>query len=79
MENLMERNISKQYGFNRGATIAGLVIGLIVGTILVVAVAIPTVNGVIDSSNLTGTVATVVGVIPIMLAIIPVVLVAQAF
>ena len=79
MENLLERKVSKKVGSNKGASIAGLIMGLVVGTILVVAVAIPVTKDAIVSANLSGTEKTVAEVIPIMLAIIPIVLIAQTF
>lgn len=79
MENLLNRNVPKRNGANDGSGIAGLVLGLVVGVILVVAVAIPVTNSVTTSANLTGTTKTVVDIIPIMLAIVPVVLIAQTF
>lgn len=42
---------------------------VIFGTILIVAVAIPITNDTIDSANLTGTTATVVGFIPLFLGL----------
>jgi len=71
--------LNKGHGSSDGATIAGMVVGLVIGIVLVVAVAIPVTTGVIESANLTGTTATVVGVIPILLAMVPAVMVAQLF
>lgn len=42
---------------------------VVIGTILIVAVAIPITQSVIASANLTGTVATVVGFIPLFLGV----------
>ena len=75
----MENLLNKGHGSSDGATIAGMVVGLVIGIVLVVAVAIPVTTGVIESANLTGTTATVVGVIPILLAMVPAVMVAQLF
>jgi hypothetical protein len=79
MENLLNREVTKESGSSDGATVAGMVVGLVIGIVLVVAVAIPVTTGVIESANLTGTTATVVGVIPILLAMVPAVMVAQLF
>ena len=80
MENLLERSKTTEYGFQSGATVAGMIVGLIVGVVLVVAVAIPVTNGVIASSNITDpTQKTVLGTVPIILAMVPVVMVAQMF
>ena len=43
--------------------------GVIFGTILLVAVAIPVTTAVIATANLTGTTATVVGFIPLFLGL----------
>ena len=80
MENLIERTEITEYGFQSGATVAGMIVGLIIGVVLVVAVAIPVTNGVIASSNITDhTQKTVLNTVPIILAMVPVVMVAQMF
>jgi len=48
----------------------GLIIGIAVAAIVGVGVAIPIINDVIASSNLSGITATVVGFIPIMLGLL---------
>lgn len=48
---------------------AGTIMGVIFGTILLVAVAIPVTQNVIDDANLTGITATIVGFIPTFLAL----------
>ena len=48
---------------------AGRVVGFILYLILVLGVGIPLSNDVIASANLTGISATVVGFIPVMLAV----------
>lgn len=45
------------------------VMSVVIGTILIVAVAIPITQQIIANANLTGTTATVVGFIPLFLAI----------
>ena len=57
--------------------VIGAVMGVILGTILIVAVAIPIVNSVISSSNLTGLTATIVGFVPVFLALAGLVLAAS--
>lgn len=79
MENLLNKQIPKKYGTNKGSGISGLILGIVVGVILVIAVAIPIAKEVTTSANLTGTTKTVVEIIPIMLAIIPIVMIAQTF
>jgi hypothetical protein len=80
MDNLIERTEITEYGFQSGTTVAGMIVGLIIGVVLVVAVAIPVTNGVITSSNITdSTQLTVLKTVPIILAMVPVVMVAQMF
>lgn len=80
MDNLIKRTETSEYGFQSGTTVAGMIVGLIIGVVLVVAVAIPVTNGVITSSNITdSTQLTVLKTVPIILAMVPVVMVAQMF
>lgn len=46
-----------------------VVMGVIFGTILLVGVAIPIAQEVVDTANLTGISATIVGYIPVFLAL----------
>ena len=57
----------------------GTVIGVIVGIVLLVAVAIPVTQEVINSANLTGTASTVVGLVPLFLAIGAMILATRVF
>lgn len=50
--------------------LVSLVIGIAVAVIVGVGVAIPIVNDVINTSNLTGLTATIVGFIPVMLGVL---------
>lgn len=54
---------------NKKAQIGGRIMAVIFGTILIVAVAIPITIDTIESANLTGTTATVVGFIPLFLGL----------
>ena len=54
---------------NKKGQMGGRVLGVIFGTILIVAVAIPVTLDVISDANLTGTTATVVGFIPLFLGL----------
>jgi uncharacterized protein YacL len=72
----MLQNISKEYSYNRGASIIGGMVGLIIGIVMSVAVAIPVTEDVVTSANLTGTTKTIVEIIPVFVALIPMVLVA---
>jgi len=67
-KNLLNKNIEKNYGMNEGALV-GQVIGLTIAIIVIVAVSIPVVTQAIDNANLTGTTATVVGMIPMFLGL----------
>lgn len=49
--------------------IGGRILVVIFGTILIVAVAIPITGDVIDTANLTGITSTIVGFIPVFLAL----------
>jgi hypothetical protein len=57
----------------------GSIVAVIVGIIMLVAVAIPVTDDVITSANLTGTTATVVGLIPLLLAVGGIVLVTALY
>ena len=72
----MLQNVSKEYSYNRGASMIGGMIGLIIGIVMSVAVAIPITEDVVTDANLTGTTATIVNIIPIFVALVPMVLVA---
>ena len=54
---------------NKKGQIGGRILVVIFGTIMIVAVAIPVTLEVIADANLTGTTATVVGFIPLFLAL----------
>lgn len=71
---------SQTIGFQHGATVAGMIVGLIIGVVLIVAVAIPVTNGVINNANITDPIQlTVLNTVPVILAMVPVVMVAQMF
>lgn len=54
----------------------GAIIGVVIGIIMLVAVAIPVTNSVITTANLTGTAHTIIDLLPTFLAIAGLVLVA---
>jgi hypothetical protein len=56
-------------------SMVGSVIGIVVVIIVIVAAAIPITQQVIDDQNFTGIVSTLVGLIPLFLAIVGVVIV----
>ncbi len=53
----------------KGQSMGGRIMAVIFGTILLVGAAIPITQSTIDSANLSGTTATVVGFIPLFLAL----------
>jgi len=57
----------------------GSIVAVIIGIIMLVAVAIPVTQDVVDSANLTGTAATVTGLLPLLLAVGGVILVAALY
>lgn len=79
MDNLLNKNLKKEHGFNKGATITGLIVGIVLGVVLVLGVAVPISQNMITAANFTtGSVEeTIANVIPVMLMIVPVVMVAQ--
>lgn len=54
---------------NKKGQMGGRILAVIFGIILLVGAAIPITQSVIDSANLTGTTATVVGFIPLFLGL----------
>jgi len=68
MSNLLHKKIRKENKCNKGAVV-GQIIGLTIAIIVIVAVSIPVVDQVITDANLTGTTATVVGLIPMFLGL----------
>lgn len=57
----------------------GSIVAVIIGIIMLVAVAIPVTQDVVVSANLTGTAATVVNLLPLLLAVGGVILVAALY
>ena len=64
--------------FNRKAQMGGI-ISIIVGIILIVAVAIPVIQSTITNQNFTGTIKTITDLFPVLLAVGGLVLVAGGF
>lgn len=69
-------NVDKAYTRNSGASIVAGMIALVIGIVMAVAVAIPITNDVVTDANLTGTTATIVEILPVFVALVPLVLVA---
>lgn len=58
-------------GNNRGqGNLVSLIVGIAVASIVGIGVGIPIMNQVINTANLTGITSTVVGFIPVMLALL---------
>lgn len=57
----------------------GSIVAVIIGIIMLVAVAIPVTQDVVTSANLTGTAATVTNLLPLLLAVGGVILVAALY
>lgn len=76
MENLLNKEIKKEYGFNagEGLNLAAGLVGLIIGIILSVGVALPITQSVVTAGNFTGVTQTVVQYIPVFVAIVPMML-----
>jgi len=55
----------------------GVIIGAVVATILIVAVAIPVVRDVINASTVDGTAETILEQLPVLLAVVPLIVVAS--
>lgn len=52
------------------SNLTGLIVGIAVASIVGIGVGIPLINQVVNSANLTGITATVVGFIPVMLGLL---------
>ena len=70
------RSRKAAYDLNQ-TNLAGLILGIVIAGIMGVAVAIPVLNDVIASANLSGTTATVVGLIPLFIGLLVLVAVAS--
>jgi len=78
MDNLLERpDVEKGIGQNNGAGIVNVIIGIVLSVILIFGAAVPIAQQMVSAAGLTGTNATVAGVVVTLLIIVPVVLVSQ--
>jgi len=69
---------ARKTAYDFGQTnLAGLILGIVIAGIMGVAVAIPLLNDVIADANLSGTTATVVGLIPLFIGLLVLVAVAS--
>jgi len=71
------------FAINKGFTAAmnpvDFVISVVIVSIIVAAVAIPTIQDVLDSANITGIPNTVLSVVPTFLGLLVLVLIARGF
>ena len=77
MENLLERNVEKEMGTNRGAGVVNAIIAIVLAVVLIFGAAVPITNDMVSAASLTGTNATVAGVVVTLLIIVPIVLISQ--
>ena len=76
---MLDKEIPMEYRANKGYALVDAIIELTVAIIVIVAVGIPVTQSVIASANLTGTTATVVGLIPLFFGLLALVSVASLF
>lgn len=77
MENLLERNVEKEMGQNKGAGVTNAIMAIILAVILIFAAAVPIATQMISTSGLTGTNLVLAGVVITLLILVPIVLVSQ--
>jgi hypothetical protein len=75
--NILERKVEKRYGLNRGASIAGMVLGILVAIIMVYGAAIPVTTTVVAAANLTGMNAAMANLTITLLCLLPAIMVVQ--
>lgn len=69
---------TKQYNPTKDFSV-GTIVAVIIGIIMLVAVAIPVVQDVVADVNVTGTAATILNLLPLLLAVGAVILVAALY
>ena len=57
----------------------GSIVAVVIGLIMIIALAIPTVQDVVTSANLTGTTGTIANLLPLLLVVGAVILVAALY
>jgi len=77
--NMLNKNVEKTNGANKGAGIVATLMAAMVGIILSVAVVLPITIDVASTSGATGTAKTVLDILPALVAIVPVVLVTTLY
>lgn len=71
--------LAKNKGFSGAVNPVDFVISIVIVIIVISAVAIPTIQDVLTSSNITGIANTVLSVVPTFLALLALVMVARGF
>jgi uncharacterized membrane protein YkgB len=70
MENLMEKSVSKNHGYQEG-NIVGSMIGLLIGIVLVFGAVLPTATDTISNAGLTGSNATMANITITLVILLP--------
>lgn len=78
MSNLLERKVEKKYGLNRGASVAGMVMAIIVAIIMIFGAGVPITAAVVTAANLSGLNATLAGLCTTLLVLMPSLMILQA-
>jgi len=63
----------------KGQITVASVVAVVIGLIMIIALAVPVAQDLIISANLTGTVATIAGLLPLLLIVGAVILVAALY
>lgn len=63
----------------RGQITVGTVVAVVIGLIMIIALAVPVASDLVDSANLTGTSATVAALLPLLLIVGAIILVASLY
>ena len=63
----------------RGQFSIGGIVAVVIGIIMIVALAVPVTQDVVESANLTGTTATIANLLPLLLIVGGVILVASLY
>lgn len=71
--------LARNQGFKGAVNSVDFVISIVIVIIVISAVAIPTIQDVLASSNITGIANTVLSVVPTFLALLALVMVARGF
>jgi hypothetical protein len=68
------------FGKRKGqSNMVGAMIGIMIVIIIDIVVVVPTVQDVIDNGNFTGATATVLGIVPLLLVLLPVIAVVAMY